>query len=1779
MLTTSTRLAATLCGLLIAAGLPAPARADLPLFPPQPCPPNSSCAPGTPPTTPPTPPGTCGPGHAGSTCGGGGPATNGNGSGINIGAGNPINVINGNKYQREVDMAPLPGTLGLEIVRYYNSAFSRPGSSTNLIGRGWKLSYETELYAVGRTLQIIEADGTRIIFNRDPRDASLCASADPANGTVSIVKTARGDEYVWRWTNGRELTFDNKGHLTQILAPGGQFVSLRYSPAGLLTRVTDPQGRSLDLVYPNKEQARSQDAFRGVQSIVSPVGRFVYRYGSPKPAGADIDKRLLLANLVKVEMPAGARTYHYEQAEFPTFLTGISELVTGADGKPAWQRVSTYAYDHDGKANLSVRGRPARLALGKDGKPLQPARLVPGTGIGQVTLEFGAGQTIVTNSLGQKTLYRHAVLAGEYRLLEVRGAGCSACGETNVRYTYDNLARLETTTRLSAAGEPLSAEHQQYDRRGRLASVSTLAYAHGKALPARLKLRYEYDDDDVYPARIVRPSVVPGRSYVTSFRYAGDGALAGLPAEITEQGYLPTLEGTGAAGTITRTLHYRYDGYGQRVEIDGPLPNAANDPGPQNSDITRVRYDARTKLPVRVDAPGGVVTEVVERDAALRPTVTRFTDAAAVQVVRVRYNWRGQPEELRVDGTPTDGSPALSQTVHYTYDLNGKLTGIVQPGRLTSRFVYDAAGRMTRKDLPDGTVVTAAFDTEGHQTDAVLQGADGRRATAAHYRIDEAGRVADMADDQGVVARASFTPAGTIAELTNALGIATRFSYGDDGMLAARTSAPDTPDAASIGFAYDAHGNRVRLTDANGVTTVRRFDDFGRPMLEVSPDRGVTLFYYDEAGRMVVRSDGRGNDTRYRYDVQGHLIAAGTTAHPELTRFRYLGRRLVEVVGTTDGNPAHARERTRYRYDAFGRTLEEERWLARVDVKDDKTGLTFVTTNTYDEAGRLSTRRLPDGHQLAYRYASAGGLAAVLFDDESIVSDIARGPAGIAGFTNMNGVREQIERDPRGQIKTVRATASMPPSRGWLALLRGWFGGATGSSAGSRTIYAQYNDYDDGGRLVKIGRELGQAGTMPVRRTTENYDYDALDRLTRIRADDGPAVRYAYDKGGNRTRETHEATAVRVSSNGETQAGTRLYLYAPGSNRLVGLTRAGLGSAPANDAQPAASMGRLFDSAWFYRPSGAPFARIGFAALGSGSKDARTPTSSRRIVYDDANRPMAVYDASDRLVASYAYNSQGERIAKTVFAPSSPTSGVVRTALSGDGKGVTTYSLYRDHRLAAEADSEGHITAHYVYLDDKPVARIDMTQNRNPVGRLWQRLRAIGTAQEKQPAASATVATIYAIQTDHLGTPQAVTDEHQDIVWQARISPFGQAKVVHARASAETGKAFDLTLRLPGQVFDSETGLNQNYFRDYDPTLGRYTTPDPMGVDGGVNPFAYVNNNPLTGIDPLGLYQSDIHFYMTMFLGIAAGMTNDDAFTLALAAQFVDENDDTRPLNIQLAYGNHIVRLLSYHFTMVPSVVDPNTGKLSGFHYGTPTTSTAYANIPENPQLQRLYHAVQLAQSETNLVDCRGTRLQLMGEYLHSFEDTFAHRDPDNHPFPLYVGLGHAYYNSDPDFTYVHDARNVANMGTTYHWNHNEERTLQMEQEVYAKLTAWGDPSKAIPFDEFKTKLEEFNATHEHEGAGGNGYDEIDPSGSNKIKLLQQILNQWVSTGRIESGVNWTGDGTQTYTFDVAEGKRNRNKFLCDADGYALDQRKYEGTILPECRRRDTPQPSFPSDS
>ena len=108
------------------------------------------------------------------------------------------------------------------------------------------------------------------------------------------------------------------------------------------------------------------------------------------------------------------------------------------------------------------------------------------------------------------------------------------------------------------------------------------------------------------------------------------------------------------------------------------------------------------------------------------------------------------------------------------------------------------------------------------------------------------------------------------------------------------------------------------------------------------------------------------------------------------------------------------------------------------------------------------------------------------------------------------------------------------------------------------------------------------------------------------------------------------------------------------------------------------------------------------------------------------------------------------------------------------------------------------------------------------------------------------------LHSDHLDTPRLATNASQTVVWKLPPhEPFGTAQA--QQDPDQDGIATDIPLRFAGQVFDADTGLHYNYFRDYDPWTGRYIQSDPIGLEGGLNTYGYVLNNPINLIDPLGL--------------------------------------------------------------------------------------------------------------------------------------------------------------------------------------------------------------------------------------------------------------------------------------------------------------------------------------
>jgi RHS repeat-associated protein len=105
---------------------------------------------------------------------------------------------------------------------------------------------------------------------------------------------------------------------------------------------------------------------------------------------------------------------------------------------------------------------------------------------------------------------------------------------------------------------------------------------------------------------------------------------------------------------------------------------------------------------------------------------------------------------------------------------------------------------------------------------------------------------------------------------------------------------------------------------------------------------------------------------------------------------------------------------------------------------------------------------------------------------------------------------------------------------------------------------------------------------------------------------------------------------------------------------------------------------------------------------------------------------------------------------------------------------------------------------------------------------------------------------------DHLNTPRLVADATGTTVWRwDQAEPFGNNPANEDPDGNSV--AFDLPLRLPGQRYDAETGLHYNYFRDYDPSLGRYGESDPIGLLGALNTYGYADGNPTAFTDVAGL--------------------------------------------------------------------------------------------------------------------------------------------------------------------------------------------------------------------------------------------------------------------------------------------------------------------------------------
>ncbi|MET9622719.1 DUF6531 domain-containing protein [Streptomyces sp. NPDC006464] len=805
------------------------------------------------------------------------------------------------------------------------------------------------------------------------------------------------------------------------------------------------------------------------------------------------------------------------------------------------------------------------------------------------------------------------------------------------------------------------------------------------------------------------------------------------------------------------------------------------------------------------------------------------------------------------DGRITSWTDRNDSTFRYVYDLEGRVTATIGPdGMLSSRFAYnihpetghrvtrytDSTGATTVFQMNQAHQVVAEVDPLGHTThftfdahDELLAQTDALGRTTRFERDANGDLVAMIAAD-AVSTSAIYNDLRLPTEIKERGGVTRRFTYDERGN---RTIAVD-PTGATTRFAYNTQGHLVGVTNAIGAETAIRTDGTGLAVEVTAPDGARALFTRDAFGRIVTATDAMGGTLRQGWTVEGRLswrelpdgtreewswdaegnLATHTDRMGRTTRHTTTHFDLRTSTHTGDGADYRFTHDTelrltkvinaqglewRYTYDAAGRLVAETDFDGR------------TLTYEHDALGQVTRRTNAAGQSLTYERDVLGRVVRLVHDDGTAASFEHDDTGHVARITNPHA-DIALDRDQAGRI--VRETVNGRTLTCTYDPLGRPVHRRTPSGATSTLEYGSegITRYQAGDHSFRFTRDaLGRENERTLGTLTLHHTWDAVGRITRQNLDisatallersvtyqaDGTPVKIEDSRSGQHTY-TLDATSriTTVQADGWTER----YAY----NTAGDLIQAEL---------PPRAPGRESGGQRHYTGS-----RLTRAGRTTYTYDAQGRTTHRqtRTLSGKSLTWHFTWNAEDRLtrvvtptgdVWDYQYDALGRRIGKQ------------HTDATGQSREGVAYS-WDGGQIVEQYD--GINTLSWDYLGLQPLAQRE----------------ARGATQDD------TDRRFFAIIADLTGSPSELVSPQGDIAWKARSTAWG------ATQWGRDGTAYT-PLRQPGQYFDPETGLHYNVNRYYAPDLGRYITPDPLGLAPAPNHYAYVPN-PFTLSDPLGL--------------------------------------------------------------------------------------------------------------------------------------------------------------------------------------------------------------------------------------------------------------------------------------------------------------------------------------
>ncbi|AEM50359.1 RHS repeat-associated core domain-containing protein [Stenotrophomonas maltophilia] len=739
------------------------------------------------------------------------------------------------------------------------------------------------------------------------------------------------------------------------------------------------------------------------------------------------------------------------------------------------------------------------------------------------------------------------------------------------------------------------------------------------------------------------------------------------------------------------------------------------------------------------------------------------------------------------------GCGVLGGSCHRAGDLQTETNALDQ---VTTRLAYDRNGRVSRLRDATGTIHDFGYSTRGKLTS-----------------ITERSSVDGTASTNDRVTSLSYDATGNVASVVDPDGVSLSYTYDDAHRLVQINDGAGN----SIRYTLDVAGNRTKeeVFDAGG--------GLKRSLSRV----------YNKLGQLVSQKTAAGNSTDFTYDLTNNVQLI-TDALKRKTQFEYdalgqLSRTLQDVGGLA--------VQTRYEYDVEGRTTSviDPKGLATTyhysglgDLISQQSPDTGLTLGTYNSAGQPASRVDANGKTVAYGFDALGRVTRKVYGDQEIVATYS--------YDIADSVCNANESFASGRLAARQDQSGM-------------------------TKYC----YDQAGNVTRKVQAL-EGKVLSVQ-----YSYTKAGRLSGLTYPDGSRVDYVRDTTGS-------VIEVGVTRPGASRqilvSGAKRYPFGPSAGWVYGNGRTLL---------------RELDQD--YRPLGLRGSGVGGLSVGytfntagdlialSGSA---TGEPSIALAYDSLGRLTAFTDAATGVtIESYAYDATGNRLSAKVNgleqtyvypAESHRLQSISGAARSYDSVGnmVSNAGNGRDYSYSAAnrmsiVRLNGVPAAEYRYNElgqqSSRVAGGEVSHSLYDEQGRWLGDYGLDTGSVQQliwlddlPVGVMKGDALFYVQADHLGAPRVIIDPVRDAVvwtWDLKSEAFGST--LPNEDPDLDGANFEFSLRLPGQRYDAISALSQNMHRDYDPAAGRYVQSDPIGLAAGVSTYAYVNGNPMSGVDPDGL--------------------------------------------------------------------------------------------------------------------------------------------------------------------------------------------------------------------------------------------------------------------------------------------------------------------------------------